>query len=74
MSMSIRDSVDLNIVLRYLLAIPRETQIEVTRDDALRSARRLIGRANASLCAGLRPDQVEQAWPCHTVKKKGASR
>jgi hypothetical protein len=71
--MSNIDAQDLNVVLNYLLGT--EGPIGRPRpDDALNAARRLAGQAHRTLLAGLRPDQVADAWPMPRRIKKGAAK
>ncbi|MBF6558512.1 MAG: hypothetical protein IVW52_20675 [Acidimicrobiales bacterium] len=68
------EAMDLNTVLKYLLAYEPHGLAVPTRDEALAAAERLTRKANKTLMAGLRPDQVRDNWPGPRPAKKGAVR
>lgn len=72
MALSIKESGDLNLVLRYLLAIDRPVTGPVPAEEAKNAALRLTGAAHRVLGAGLMPHQVAEAWPVPNRKKKGS--
>lgn len=74
MSMSIKESCDLNTVLHYLLAIDHPTVGTVAPEAARDAALRLVGKAHLTLGAGLMPHQVSEAWPMPARRKKGAAK
>lgn len=64
--MNISDANDVNVVLRYLLGLRSEYELEVDDqdlyDNAREAAKRLVTRARKALSAGLDAGDIEDAW------------
>ena len=59
MAIPIGDATDINTLLDYIIGRTRPGRDPVTIEDATAAARRLAGKANKALSAGLNPDDVD---------------
>ena len=59
MAISIGDASDINTLLDYIMGRTRPSCGPVTGEEATAAARRLAGKANKALAAGLTPDDVD---------------